>query len=340
MGGAHWFSYRFNGKWHKYDRFDPIGVIMAASAHAVVMGKAAMNLRGQYKQGDPSDEIFEKYKEVLDAGVTGMTRLITDRHYLQGFSDMLDVVSSDGDFASKGRKIAEKAASAANPFHSFYSSLRRNVTSGLEPEKLSRLQRTDLKDFEDFAKEIGDIFEDGMRKVTPGYGDKRAMKNLAGETVLFPGVNHEIDREPYQIISNVASQLFNPSPGLQPSKSPLIRKLAELESTLEQPSSINKVNGVTLADEEKAFYIDNWTDRNKKLELLVKAKNFNKFPQGTQRMLLEQLIEKHKRDAKAATLIKFPKLMRRVGETKLHDLRSKVIKDVPTGFNQFNLGQQ
>jgi hypothetical protein len=340
MGGAHWFSYRFNGKWHKYDRFDPIGVIMAASAHAVVMGKAAMNLRGQYKQGDPSDEIFEKYKEVLDAGVTGMTRLITDRHYLQGFSDMLDVVSSDGDFASKGRKIAEKAASAANPFHSFYSSLRRNVTSGLEPEKLSRLQRTDLKDFEDFAKEIGDIFEDGMRKVTPGYGDKRAMKNLAGETVLFPGVNHEIDREPYQIISNVASQLFNPSPGLQPSKSPLIRKLAELESTLEQPSSINKVNGVTLADEEKAFYVDNWTDRNKKLELLVKSKNFNKFPQGTQRMLLEQLIEKHKRDAKAATLIKFPKLMRRVGETKLHDLRSKVIKDVPTGFNQFNLGQQ
>ena len=339
MGGAHWFSYRWNGKWHKYDRFDPIGVIMASSAHAVVMGKAAMNLRGQYQQGDPSDEIFEKYKEVLNAGVTGMTRLITDRHYLQGFSDMLDVVSSDGDFVSKGRKIAEKGASALNPFHSFYSSLRRNVTSGLEPEKLSRLQRTDLKDFEDFAKEIGDIFEDGMRKVTPGYGDKRAMKNLAGETVLFPGVNHEIDREPFQIISNVASQLFNPSPGLQPSKSPLIRKLAELESTLEQPSGINKVNGVTLADEEKAFYIDNWTDRNKTLELLVKSKNFNKFPQGTQRMLLEQLIEKHKRDAKAATLIKFPKLMRRVGENKLHDLRSKVIKEVPTGFNQFNLGK-
>jgi len=340
MGGAHWFSYRFNGKWHKYDRFDPIGVIMAASAHAVVMGKAAMNLRGQYKQGDPSDEIFEKYKEVLDAGVTGMTRLITDRHYLQGFSDMLDVVSSDGDFASKGRKIAEKAASAANPFHSFYASFRRNVTSGLEPEKLSRLQRTDLKELEDFGKELGNIFEDGMRKVTPGYGDRRAMKNLAGETVLFPGVNHEIDREPFQIISNVASQLFNPSPGLQPSKSPLIRKLAELESTLEQPSGINKVNGVTLADEEKAFYVDNWTDRNKTLELLVKSKNFNKFPQGTQRMLLEQLIEKNKRDAKAATLIKFPKLMRRVGETKLHDLRSKVIKEVPTGFNQFNLGQQ
>tara|TARA_R110002096_G_scaffold4446_3_gene20617 strand:- start:1215 stop:1568 length:354 start_codon:yes stop_codon:yes gene_type:complete len=115
--------------------------------------------------------------------------------------------------------------------------------------------------------------------------------------------------------------------------------LAELESTLEQPSGINKVNGVTLADEEKAFYIDNWTDRNKTLELLVKSKNFNKFPQGTQRMLLEQLIEKHKRDAKAATLIKFPKLMRRVGENKLHDLRSKVIKEVPTGFNQFNSGK-
>ena len=340
MGGSHWFSYRMNGEWHKYDRFDPLGVVLAASAHAMVMGKAAMNLKGQYEQGDPSDEIFEKYKEVIEAGVVGMARLITDRHFLQGFAEMLDIISGDGDFISKARQTGGTLGSALNPFQSFYSSIRRNVTSGLEPEKLSRLQRTDLKDFEDFAKEIGDIFEDGMRKVTPGYGDKVAMKNLAGETVLFPGVNHEIDREPFQIISNVAGQLFNPSPGLQPSKSPLIRKLAELESTLEQPSGINKVNGVTLADEEKAFYVDNWTDRNKKLELLVKSKNFNKFPQGTQRMLLEQLIEKNKRDAKAATLIKFPKLMRRAGENKLHDLHSKVIKKVPTGFNLANIRGQ
>ena len=57
-------------------------------------------------------------------------------------------------------------------------------------------------------------------------------------------------------------------------------------------------------------------------------------------MLLEQLIEKNKRDAKAATLIKFPKLMRRAGENKLHDLHSKVIKKVPTGFNLANIRGQ
>ena len=78
MNGSHWYSYRspIDGKWHKYDRFDPIGVIMGASANVAVMGKAAMNLAGQYEKGDPSDEIHAKYQEVLQAGTVGMVRLI------------------------------------------------------------------------------------------------------------------------------------------------------------------------------------------------------------------------------------------------------------------------
>ena len=76
MGGPHWYSYRSDEGWVKYDRFDPIGVIIATSAHAAVMGKAAWNLHGQYQQGDPSDEIFEKYKEVLNAGVVSYSASI------------------------------------------------------------------------------------------------------------------------------------------------------------------------------------------------------------------------------------------------------------------------
>lgn len=340
MGGPHWYSYRYNGKWHKYDRFDPLGVIMAASAQAVVMGKAAMNLKGQYEQGDPSDEIYEKYKEVLEAGVVGMTRLVTDRHYLQGFTEMLDIIGSDGDIISKARRTGEKLASAVNPMQSLFSSLRRNITSGLEPEKLNRLQRTDLKDLDDFVKEIGNIFEEGMRKVTPGYGERHAMKNLAGEAVLFPGTNHELDREPFQIISNVASSLFVPSAAATPSRSPLIRKLAELESTLQQPSSINKVNGITLTDQEKADYIDLWTSMNKKLEPLVKSKNFNKFPEGTQRMVLEGMITSNKKKAKKVLLSTHTRLLQGVGDNLIHDARSKTLKEVPTGFNFANIRGQ
>jgi len=339
MGGPHWYSYKSDEGWVKYDRFDPIGVIMAASAHAAVMGKAAWNLHGQYQQGDPSDEIFEKYKEVLNAGVVGMARLITDRHYLQGFSEMLNIVSSEGNLEYKVRRGGEKIAAFINPAQGFYSSFRRNIETGLRPEKQRRLQRTDLNDFNDIVTEIGNIFEEGMRKQVFGYGERIAMKNLAGESVLFPGINHEVDREPFQIIANIGKAVTNPIPALQPSKSPLIKKLAELESKVAQPSSINKLNGIVLTDDEKTYFIDQWTSLNKKLEPLVSSKKFNQYPQGTQRLLIENLIARNKKVANKATLVKYKRLLTGTFDLKRYDLQSKFLKQVPTGFNQFNLGQ-
>ena len=340
MGGPHWYSYRSDEGWVKYDRFDPIGVIMAASAHAAVMGKAAWNLHGQYQQGDPSDEIFEKYKEVLNAGVVGMVRLITDRHYLQGFSEMLNIISSEGNLEYKVRRGGEKITAFINPAQGFYSSFRRNIEAGLRPEKQRRLQRTDLNDVNDILTEIGNIFEEGMRKQVFGYGERIAMKNLAGESVLFPGVNHEIDREPFQIIANIGKAVTDPIPALQPSKSPLIKKLAELESRVAQPSSINKLNGIVLTDDEKTYFIDQWTSLNKKLEPLVSSKKFNQYPQGIQKLLIENLISRNKKVANKATLIKYKRLLDGTFDLKRYDLQSKFLKQVPTGFNQFNLGQQ
>ena len=339
MGGSHWYSFNLGGGWRKYDRYDPLGVMMAGAAHMTVMAKASMNLAGQYKNGDPSDEIHEKFKEVLEAGVIGTARLITDRHYLQGFTELINIFAGDQTGFSKLRPFSEKVASYANPFHSFYSSFRRNATAGIQPEKLQRLQRTDLESLDDVAKEIGLIFEEGMRKVTPGYGDRRAVKNLVGEPVLFPGSNHEIDSLPFQIIANLANSMFNPTPPLIRSKSPLIRKLAELESTLGQPSGVNKISGVLLTDEEKGYFTDEWTTANKKLDKFVTTKTFTKLPQGTQRLLLETLIRANKKKANKMTIVEFPRLAQGIFENKKHDMYSKTQQNVPTGFNMFNLQQ-
>jgi hypothetical protein len=344
MGGSHWYSYRWNGKWHKYDRFDPIGVIMGASAHAVVMGKASMNLAGQYEKGDPSDEIHEKYMEVLEAGTVGMVRLITDRHYLQSFSEMINLFSGDGSLLGKVQKAGEKVGLVYNPLTAmssgFYSSLRRNITGGLEPEKLDKLQRTELKDFQDVAKEIGIVFEDATRRVTPGYGEKRAAKNLAGETTLFPGTNYEMDRQPFQVLRNLATSVFDPNPGLTPSSSALIHKLAELESTIAQPSSVKTLGGVLLTDEEKGFFVDSWTDMNKRLNRMAGSKGFNKFPEGMQRDILETMIAKNKQAAQEFAMAKFPRLLQGAFDLKINSLQSKALKEVPTGFNFANIRGQ
>ena len=344
MGGnPHWYSFQINGRWYKYDRFDPIGVIMGASANMAVMGKAAMNLAGQAKSGDESEAIHEKYLEVLEAGTVGMVRLITDRHYLQSFSEMLSLFSGEGSVLGKFQRAGEKVGTVFNPVTAmttgFYSSIRRNITQGLEPEKLDKMQRTELKTLEDIGKEIGTIFEDGVRRVTPGYGTKRAVKNLAGEVVLYPGTNHEIDRQPFQVLMNLGQTVFNPSAASTPSKSPLINALARLESTTAQPSNVGRLNGVLLTDDEKGFFIDTWTDMNKALNRIVLNKSFLNLPQGLQKDVLENHISSNKRKATKITMVKFPRVLKGAFDIKRHDLLRKT-EDVPTGFNFANIRGQ
>ena len=133
--------------------------------------------------------------------------------------------------------------------------------------------------------------------------------------------------------------MFNPTPPLIRSKSPLIRKLAELESTLGQPSGVNKISGVLLTDEEKGYFTDEWTTANKKLDKFVTTKTFTKLPQGTQRLLLETLIRANKKKANKMTIVEFPRLAQGIFENKKHDMYSKTQQNVPTGFNMFNLQQ-
>ena len=157
---------------------------------------------------------------------------------------------------------------------------------------------------------------------------------------MFPGTNHEIDRQPFQVLRNLATAVFDPNPPLTPSKSPLINKLAELESTVAQPSSVKALNGVLLTDEEKGFFIDSWTDMNKRLERIVSSKNFNKFPQGIQRDIIETLIAKNRKEAKRFAMIEFPRLLQGAYKLKVHNLQSKRLEKVPTGFNFANIKGQ
>tara|TARA_R110002126_G_scaffold53235_3_gene144152 strand:+ start:4301 stop:8092 length:3792 start_codon:yes stop_codon:yes gene_type:complete len=344
MGGnAHWYSFQLGGKWYKYDRFDPIGVIIGASANMAIMAKASMNLAGLQDEDDESGAIREEQLAVLEAGTIGMVKLIADRHYLQSFSEMLAVFSGEGSTLGKVQKAGEKVSSVFNPIQAlstgFYSSFRRNITQGLEPEKLTKLQRGEIKDFEDVVEEMKTIFEEGLRRVTPGYGTKLPTKNLAGETVLYPGMNYELDRKPFQILGNIAKSVFAPSAGNTPSKSPLINALARLQSTTGQPSGVNRINGILLTDEEKGYFVDTWTDRNKRLNAFVTSKNFLSLPEGLQRDIVENQINGNKRLASKLTMVKFNRIFKGALDLKRNDLLRKT-EDVPRGLNLANIRGQ
>ena len=107
-----------------------------------------------------------------------MTRLITDRHYLQGFSEMLNIISSEGNLEYKVRRGGEKITAIINPAQGFYSSFRRNIEAGLRPEKQRRLQRTDLNDVNE------NLFENYLYTSHLKYPDIDLVIRTSGEKRL------------------------------------------------------------------------------------------------------------------------------------------------------------
>jgi hypothetical protein len=133
--------------------------------------------------------------------------------------------------------------------------------------------------------------------------------------------------------------MTNPSPILKKSSSNLINRLAELESTIMQPSSLNSVKGVILKDEEKAWIINDWTSNNNRLlENTVIKKSFLKSPEGIQLTFIENTIKENKKNAiEKATgsgrfKAKFPRLKLEADKLQIRKFQDITRKKLPTGF--------
>jgi len=332
MGGRHWHSVYLWGGWRKYDRFDPYGILMASSAAMATMGKSMIDIKGQINEtGDPTGELEEKYNEVINATVIGTLEMIKDRHYIQGISEFISLVSGD----NRGLTPSFKRLSTfLNPTIGFYSSLRRAATRGIDTEKPRKLQRGvgttgDQNIFKKLAEELELAHHEALRDVVPGHGNKEPEKDLVGNVVSFPGTEGEFD---------VINNLLNPLPKLSPSKSPLIQKLAELESTVEQPSSIKKVGNTILSEEEKTFIIDKWTSLNKQIiEPLINTPMFKNSGAGLQKLMIETLIRKHKDAAKNIALVQFPRLKNGYTDFKVNEAQRKITQNPTQGFQAPNM---
>ena len=342
MGGRHWFSFNVAGEWHKYDRFDPFGVMMATAAVAATMAKSMISLNGKFEEeGDPTGLIREKYDEVVNSAAMGTIELLKDRHYVQGISEFISFITADNRSLTPTFK---RLAMFSNPGIGLYSSFRRGVTQGTEVAKPRRLQRG--AGAEDGLKKTGmykivdemlQSHAEALAAVTPGYGGIAPQKNLVGDVEAYPGTSGEFDTA-----FNLYQSMANPVPGLKKSKSPLINKLAELESTVSQPSSINKLGNIVLSETEKTFVIDTWTKLNKDIvEPMLKDSFFDNLPTVTQRTVLENLINNNRQVALNEALVKFEDRLQPafIADKQREALRP--LEDQPQGFQTLlNLGQQ
>ena len=341
MGGSHWHSININGKWHKYDRFDPFGILMGAPGGTTAQAKHIISLKGKLEEeGDPSGLIRRKYDEVINSTAMGIVEMLKDRHYVQGISEFISLITADDRSLTPSLR---RLSTFGNPVIGFYSSFRRGVTQGFETNKPRKLQRGEGSEdglkktgFSALVDEMVKSHEEAFAGVTPGYGDIPPRKNLIGDVVAYPGTGGEFD-----LTHNLVTTMTSSSPGLIRSKSPLINKLAELESSVDQPSSIQKMGNIVLTEEEKTFIIDEWTSLNKTVvEPLIQESFFNTLPQGTQKDVLENLILEMKQAAMKLALVEFPD---RLANAFIDDkIRTALIptSSQPQGFQSLlNLGQ-
>ena len=357
MGGPHWYSANFGFGYFPYNRLDPIGIVFAQASLLNEFRKALTSLNSQAtydEEGKPLGDdrlLYDKYEELTSMAIINLTRLIKDRNYLQGVSDVMGIWSDD----IHEKKKFWKRLQSVDPRISFYSSFRRNLTQGIEATRHLRSQPP-VTEF-DPEREIGDEtpfeksvkstneqisleFDDALKKLLPGWGEKRVAKNLMGEVQFYPGTHFEDiqHKTPLEYVKNITTSLFHigaTNLGKADSQSAVIRKLAELESRMEAPSQISTISFsigvneqtqrsmgmVTLTDEQKEFYINEWIKLNTDgyLESLARSKEFQKptdmsweefvakggTPATEQLAELERVLKVHKNAAKNETISHF-----------------------------------
>ena len=334
MGGENWYSFYAFGAWRKYDRLDPFGALLSATASMATMSKTLINLDNQAEaNGDRDGEILEKYNEVINATFLGVGEMLKDRHYIQGISEFVSGIMGD----DRGiTPMFKRVATFADPRIGFYSSFRRGMTRGQQPVKGRKLQRnvgqTENPTFmEDIADEMNLAWDEALRDVIPGYGNISPEKDLMGNIVHFPGTHGEFDT----IHNTYQSMGFHMQPDFIESQDPVITKLAELESDVAQPSSIKKVGNTVMTEKEKDYLIDTWTALNKRtLTPLIKSSYFKKAGEGIQKLMLENMIRQNKEAAKQKTLGEFERLKESYMNYMLFNAKRSINPDKPQGFQQ------
>ena len=346
MGGAFWYSYMTDDGWVNYNRLDPIGIVMSGATTMATMAKSLVTLTEQGGKSGYDQEIFDAYQATFADAAVGLTRMVTDRHYLQGFGNMIDLAT--GDQRGMSRALGN-VASAIDPTSSFYSSFRRGFSRGLDPVRETKIKQEDLSasdpitaGYQAVVQALDSMFSTSQSLI-PGVGSERpASINLVGEKRFFPGTStsDELHVEPLEVISNLTNTMFNPFSGGTRSKSAIMNKLAYLNSTLQGPELVTSINGVKLSQEEHQFFAEVWTEMNKLYEKRAGSKSFDNMPEGAQLEELEMTIRMNKEIAQLQTETMFPRIMEASMDNTINDIMSMSTQTIPkTGSsNLFNLG--
>ena len=350
MGGSFWYSRITKDGWVPYDKFDPLGIMMAGSANMANLVRNIIDLSAQGNRDGYTAELMDAFNATYADAVVGTIRLVTDRHYLQGFGNLIDMLTGDSRGFSKGMT---SIATVIDPTAGFYSSFRRNLNKGINPQKQVSLKQAEEEardpvtaGWNTMSRALIDMFENSQSLLFGG-GQRPPARNHMGEVKHYPATvqSDELHLTVWEMAKNSLQTVGNPfAPGKR-SNSPVMHTLARLGSTLMSPAQWETIDGIKLSQDEHTYLVDVYVELNKsqKLDKWVQTKSFNEMPEAIQLESLENRLRMNQDIAELRTSTKFDRLRDASLKNIFDDIRRDTAANVVQRSEQsrFNpLGQQ
>jgi hypothetical protein len=327
MEEAGWQPYSiynpFTGTYTSYNRFDPIGILLAVGANAGVLAKGLVRLEGHEDQFGSTEELYNEYLSLYADAAVSLGRVVTDRHYLKTFGLLVDAMQ--GDSYAVG-KIFGQIETGINPLKGLYSSARRSIVRGLDPvredemrdpSELSPDASTSSRLMEDLVKVLDHMGEDTLKNWMPGYGKLPADRDLVGEVKYYPGA------EANEPLWNMWNMLVNPFSSTKETKDPVLRALARLQVNIGAARDTDVIDGVELTNEEHDMFAIEWGKLNKQLGSIVEQKSFLNSPEQLQHDIVKQRILANRDTAKMIVKAKNPRIAQRAVQLQMQDMQAK-----------------
>ena len=345
-----------------FQRLDPLGILLSVSANMVTFGNSLVDLTGHAEDHGYTRELFDEYMSAFSDLALGTASLVTDRHYLQGFAMMTDLITTDPhEFERAFKKAGGNLAAGYLAPIGFYSSFRRAFQKGIDPSKRIKEQfPTVVEEGDDFLSvaqkkvvQVLSSYNDDFILSLPGWGavdDSRyrpAKLDFIGEPTFYPGsqFNEDLHLTSSRVLNKTLTvgrsfinEFLNPLSETIKHKSPLVNKIAELNLGVEGLHVTESIKGVGLNNEERYFWEKTWGELNKRRVEPRINKEFNKLPQNRQADKLKMWLRSTKASAKRKTLRLFPRIKQtlRIDRINKREARQQNrMQDNPL----FNLGQ-
>jgi hypothetical protein len=323
-----WKPYSFfnpiTNEYVPYNRFDPIGLIFGISADLVFASRTFGGVLGEVidETGNlttQDKELQGRMMEAVGNGIMAIWNNLEERNYIHGVANAVDMFTGD---RIAGQRAFGELSSAVPPI-SFYSSFRRSVSKVVDPVIRN-------KEDESAILEIYNALISGIPGKSSSINPKR---NILGEPQFYPG-DHE------SFFWKSFNNIFNPFTPSQATKSPLLRKMVELQVNISGSEGIDKIEGVELNNDEIDYFARAWGELNKELDEEIKTNtgevDFITDPGGIQKAYIAAQLEKNKKEAMKNTVDAFSRIEDEI-ETLKEKQEENLEKDIPVDQN-FLLG--